>query len=185
MSVEPGGHSIQDLNKPRHHRAEIVFAFASFGFALFLAANIPAQTEWAKGFDFVRQPAFWPIVAITAMTGFGALELWLCWRRNRQVSGDGTLVEVGRWFRAAEYVVWFMAYVWLVPLAGYLPATLVFTAALTLRLGYRSWTTIGAAMLTGVVTVLVFKSFLGVRIPGGAVYEYLPPALRNFMILYL
>jgi hypothetical protein len=185
MSGEPERHSISDLSTPRHHRAEIIFAVASFGFALFLAANIPWQTEWAGRLDFFKQPAFWPIVAITAMTGFGALELWFCWRRNRQASGDGTLAEVGRWIRAAEYVVWFMAYVWLVPLAGYLPATLVFTAGLTLRLGYRSWTTICAAMLTGIVTVVVFKSFLGVRIPGGAVYEYLPSALRNFMILYL
>jgi hypothetical protein len=185
MTGEPEPHSISEFGTPRHHRAEIVFGVASFGFALFLAANIPTQTQWAKGLDFVRQPAFWPIVAITAMTGFGALELWLCWRRNRQVSSSGTLAEVGHWVRAAEYVAWFMAYVWLVPLAGYLPATLGFTAALTLRLGYRSWVTIAAALLTGTATVVVFKSFLGVRIPGGAVYEYLPSALRNFMILYL
>jgi hypothetical protein len=185
MTGEPEPHSISNFGTPRHHRAEIAFGFASFGFALFLAANIHAQTEWANGLDFVRQPAFWPIVAITAMTGFGALELWFCWRRNRQVSGNGTLAEVGHWIRAVEYIVWFMAYVWLVPLAGYLPATLAFTAALTLRLGYRSRATIAAALLTGTVTVVVFKSFLGVRIPGGAVYEYLPPALRNFMILYL
>ncbi len=185
MNGEPERHNISDLSTPRHHRAEIVFGLASFGFALILAANIPAQTEWATGYPFVRQPAFWPIVAISAMTAFGGLELWFCWRRNRHLSGDGTLAEVGRWFRAAEYVVWFMAYVWLVPLIGYLPATLAFTLTLTLRLGYRSKTTVGAAMLTGIATVIVFKSFLGVRIPGGAIYEYLSPALRNFMILYL
>ena len=31
--------------------------------------------------------------------------------------------------------------------------------------------------------VLVFKSMLSVKIPGGEIYEYLPAALRNFMIL--
>lgn len=185
MSGEPEQHSISDVGTPRHHRAEIIFGFASFGFALFLAANIPWQTQWARGLDFFKQPAFWPMMAITAMTGFWALELWSCWRRNKRASGEGTLAELGRWVRASEYVLWFMAYVWLVPLAGYLPTTLAFTTTLTLRLGYRSWTTIGAALLTGAVTVIVFKSFLSVRIPGGAVYEYLPPALRNFMILYL
>ncbi|WP_163266547.1 tripartite tricarboxylate transporter TctB family protein [Chelativorans alearense] len=185
MTGEPEHHHISALAAPHHHRAEIVFGLAAFILALFLATNIPAQTEWAKGVPFVKQPAFWPVVAITTMTIFGALELWFSWRRNRQASSDGTFAEIAVWLRAMEYVVWFMAYVWLVPLTGYLPTTLVFTAALTLRLGYRSAKIFLAALLTGAVTVIVFKSLLGVRIPGGAVYEYLPPALRNFMILYL
>ena len=78
-----------------------------------------------------------------------------------------------------------MAYVFVVPVAGYLPVTLAFCAALTWRIGYRDWRIIVAAMATGAATVILFKAFLSVRIPGGAVYEYLPAALRNFMILYM
>lgn len=185
MTDDRDENGVADTDGPTHHGAQFVFAVASFGFALFLAANIPWQTEWAKRLDVVRQPAFWPTVAITAMAGFGALELWFCLRRNRERGADGTLGEVRRWLGAAEYVGWFMVYVWLVPQTGYFPTTLVFTGALTLRLGYRSPATLAAALLTGATTVVVFKSFLGVRIPGGAIYEFLPPALRNFMILYL
>ena len=66
-----------------------------------------------------------------------------------------------------------------------LPATVLFCLVLTYRLGYRGAKFHVAAALTAVATVVVFKSFLGVKIPGGAVYEYLPAALRNFMVLHL
>ena len=38
-------------------------------------------------------------------------------------------------------------------------------------------------MLTGIATVVIFKSLLGVKIPGGLVYEYLPGTIRNVMIV--
>ncbi|EPJ45233.1 MAG: hypothetical protein OFPI_37520 [Osedax symbiont Rs2] len=36
-----------------------------------------------------------------------------------------------------------------------------------------------------VATVVIFKSLLEVKIPGGASYQYLPEGIRNFMIVYL
>jgi len=33
--------------------------------------------------------------------------------------------------------------------------------------------------------VVVFKSFLQVKIPGGQLYEFLPDGIRNFMLVYL
>jgi hypothetical protein len=168
-----------------HHPAEIVFGVLAFGFAAFLLIQIPTQTSWVKGAPFVAQPAFWPIVAIVGMTVFGAAELWFSGRRNRAGRRGQIPAEVLQWARALEYVLWFMAYVRAVPLVGYLPATILFCVGLTLRLGYRAPRTLAAAALTGTVTVVVFKAFLSVRIPGGAAYEYLPAALRNFMILYL
>jgi hypothetical protein len=39
------------------------------------------------------------------------------------------------------------------------------------------------SVLTALSIVLVFKTFLEVKIPGGAIYEYLPDTLRTFMIL--
>jgi hypothetical protein len=170
---------------PPHHRAEIVFGLAAFGLALVLLARLGAETRWVAGQPLVAQPAFWPAVAIIGMTLFGALELVGVWRRNAARRGRPALPEVAVWLRALEFAAWFMVYVWAVPWLGYLPATLVFCTALTLRLGYRSRRMIGAALLTGLATVVVFKSLLAVKIPGGAVYEYLPAGLRNFMILYL
>jgi hypothetical protein len=42
---------------------------------------------------------------------------------------------------------------------------------------------LGSAVLVALAVVVVFKSFLSVKIPGGAIYEYLPDALRSFFIL--
>lgn len=178
-------HDISELVEPRHHRAEIVFGVASFAIALFLLTRVGSQTTWIDGQPWTKQPAFWPVVSIAGMTIFGTLELWFSWRRNASGRGDSIAGEVLVWIRAIEYAAWFMAYVYIVPIAGYLPVTLAFCAALTWRLGYRNWRMIVAAMATGAATVILFKAFLSVRIPGGAVYEYLPAALRNFLILYL
>jgi hypothetical protein len=40
-----------------------------------------------------------------------------------------------------------------------------------------------SSVLIALSIVLVFKTFLEVKIPGGIIYEYLPDTLRNFMIL--
>jgi len=184
MSEQAERHDLSELIEARHHRAEIVFGIISFAAALILLSQIGNQVTWVKNLRFVQQPGFWPVVAIVGMTIFGAFELYFTWRRNRTHGGGRVLSEVADWARALEYVVWFMAYVFAVPVTGYLPTTMVFCAALTWRIGYRDTRTVLLGVLTGVATVVVFKSLLGVRIPGGAVYEYLPPALRNFMILY-
>ncbi len=76
-----------------------------------------------------------------------------------------------------------MAYVYLTPQVGYLISTIVFMLFLALRAGYRSAKLLIAAGLAGFAIVLMFKTFLSVKIPGGAVYEALPDALRSFMIV--
>lgn len=119
------------------------------------------------------------------MSLFGAAELFCSWRKRTRHSQIAITLEVLHWSKAVEYILWFMAYVWLVPLVGYLPVTLMFCFALTCRLGYRDKRMIVAALLIAIAIVVIFKSFLAVKIPGGALYEYLPVAIRNFMILYL
>lgn len=185
MTQETQQRDLSGLVYASHHRAEIVFGVAAMAAALFLASQIGNQTTWLPGYPFVAQPAFWPTVSIGGMVVFGACELWQAWRSNRARRGESIALEVLDWLRALEFVAWFMAYVWVTPFVGYLPTTIVFTAALSWRLGYRRPGTLAAAVLTGIAVVIVFKSFLSVRIPGGALYEYLPETLRNFMILYL
>ncbi|MEZ5478349.1 MAG: hypothetical protein R3E95_12975 [Thiolinea sp.] len=82
-----------------------------------------------------------------------------------------------------EYALWFLLYVWVVPIIGYLPATLLFMPLLALRAGYRDKRQLLSMVAIGFVIVLLFKSFLAVKIPGGAIYEYLPDGLRSFMLL--
>lgn len=176
---------IRKLVEPPHHRAEIVFGVAAFGFAIFLASQISTQVQWAANTPWLKQPSLFAIVSIAGMILFGTLELFFAWRRNASGRGESIAGEVSYWLRAIEYIAWFMAYVLSVPVVGYLPATLVFCVLLTYRLGYRSGRVLLAAAGTGLATVVIFKSLLSVKIPGGVVYEYLPSALRNFMILYL
>ena len=76
-----------------------------------------------------------------------------------------------------------MVYVFAVPQIGYLLATVIFVTLMALRVGYRGPRMLGIAAATGLGIVLIFKTALSVKIPGGAVYEHLPDALRNFMIV--
>jgi len=174
---------LTELSVGRRHRAEIVFGILSFAAALLLLTQIGTETSWLDGRPFVRQPAFWPTVAIVGMTVFGVFELWSAGRALRRGSAEEIGPEVLKWFAALEYLAWFLAYVWVVPVLGYLPTTILFCAALAYRLGYRSRRALLAAVLTGIVTVVIFKTLLSVKIPGGLVYEYLPDAVRNVMIL--
>lgn len=178
-------HQLEDLQRVRHHPAEIIFGVAAFLIAILLAALLPRETSWIGGLHLLKQPAFWPFVSIAGMVIFGACELFWAWRRRKATDGAAIGAEVLDWMKAVEFAAWFLAYVWLVPVLGYLPASIAFCVALTVRLGYRGRRMHVAAVLTAIATVVVFKSLLDVKIPGGAIYEYLPAGIRNFMILYL
>jgi len=185
MSHERGQRDSPDIVEFRHRRAEVLFGAVAFLVALWLISQIGNQTSWISGRTFVAQPAFWPAISIGGMLFFGGLELGMAWRRRRFRPSDSVFAEISLWFRALEYVGWFMIYVAAVPRVGYLPTTIVFCGVLTWRLGYRGSRIVAAAAAMGVATVIVFKAFLSVRIPAGALYEYLPDTLRNFFTLYL
>ncbi|MCW1934752.1 tripartite tricarboxylate transporter TctB family protein [Pararhodobacter zhoushanensis] len=174
---------LSDLIHPPHQRAEIVFAVASFLAAGILALFWSSQTTWIDGQPLVRQPGLWPLIAILGMLLFGLGELIACLRRNARNRGSSVTAELMLWAKAFEYVVWFLAYVMATPWIGYLPASMIFTTALAFRLGYRG-RLLALSPLVGVGIVLVFKTFLDVRMPGGAVYDLLPHDLRNFLVLY-
>ena len=177
--------NIWEFSEPKHHRAEVIFGVAAFLIAVLLSTQVTTQVVWDLNRSFVNQPAFWPVMAISGMLLFGSFELFHTLRRKKSGRGTSIVGEVLRWIRASEYVIWFMVYVYVVPVLGYLPTSLAFTGALTLRLGYRSAKMVFAALLVGFATVVFFKSLLSVKIPGGDFYEYLPLGLRNFLVLYL
>ncbi|WP_461472645.1 tripartite tricarboxylate transporter TctB family protein [Pararhodobacter sp.] len=182
MSDDP--HDLSELTHPPHHRAEIVFAVVSFLIAVALATQWSSQTDWVARQPLSRQPGLWPLIAIVGMLVFGAGELIACLIRNRRNGGGDVLAEMGLWARAGEYALWFLVYVLATPWIGYLPATALFMTLLAQRLGYRGrilWLT--PVLALGIV--VMFKGVLQVRIPGGAVYDLFPQAIRNVLVLYL
>ena len=162
-------------------KGDLVFAVAFFVFSALLLASLGSQTIWAEGTDFYAQPRFWPAVSLAGMTFFAALH---CVGSASSPRIQGRWREVWRWACSLEYAAWFLGYVVLVPLLGYLIATLLTGAVLMFRVGYRRLGAIGGMVLTTFVIVLIFKTTLKVNLPGGAIYEYLPTAWRSFMLTH-
>ncbi len=125
------------------------------------------------------QPRVWPAIGVCGMVAFGIAQIVT----GRRAGLAGSLAEFRIWVLALEFLAWFMAYVAIVPLAGYLPSTIAFTTALAYRQGYRTLASVSMAAALGAAIVFTFKAMLAVRIPGGLIYEYLPGGLRNFMIV--
>lgn len=173
--------TFQDLFKRYRRPGDLVFGLMFLGFSLFLLVTLPAQTTWAPGTRLFAQPAFWPYLSVWVMTVFAALHV-LSTLVSPPLTGRWT--EVAFWLRSVEFAIWFMAYVATVPVLGYLPTTVLFALTLSLRLGYRSPVMLGWAALTGVTVVLIFKTFLQVKVPGGAIYQALPTGVRAFMLTY-
>lgn len=160
---------------------DLIFACGFMALSLVLLALLPVQTQWVARTRLYAQPAFWPGVAIIAMVLFGAGHLLGGLLSERR---PGWQAEVAGWARSLEFAGWFLVYVWLVPKGGYLPVTVVFCCALAWRLGYRSWRWMGIATAFALSVVVVFKSFLQVKIPAGAVYDHLPDGIRTFVMVH-
>ena len=169
-----------DPSKTAPDRGQVVFAIGLLVFATVLLSQIGTQTRWADRTLLVAQPRFWPALGLGGMVFFGALHV-LTLSRKIPRAEDGR--EALRWLLALEWVGWFLAYVTLVPLVGYLPVTVLFCITMAVRIGYRSRRWLGISAAFGVGVVLLFKTFMGVKIPGALVYEYLPASLRSFFIL--
>lgn len=166
--------------KERH--GTLLFLLITVAFALFLLANIRSELRWLEEARFERQPGFWAAVGVIGMVVFGMAKLANVVVRN-VFSWTAEWGEAAVWLRSLEFGAWYMAYVYLVPIIGYLPATLLVTLLLSLRMGFDNKRTLWSAAAFAVAVVLLFKTFLQVKIPGGTAYEYLPDAIRNFLIV--
>ncbi len=105
------------------------------------------------------------------------------WRLPRYRIEKIDLIEAGFWVRALEFPFWFMLYVFLVPNVGYLLSTVVFVLPMIYRQGYRRPDHFYLAFIFAISVVVLFKVMLEVKIPGAALYELFPPAIRNFLIV--
>ncbi|GIX13415.1 MAG: hypothetical protein KatS3mg118_1374 [Paracoccaceae bacterium] len=174
--------TLQDLFKRYRRPGDLFYAIICVLFSVFMVFSLRSQTVWVDNTKLFAQPAFWPHLAAWAMLAFSLLHLLSTLVSPRLA---GRWQEVWFWIRSAEFALWFMGYVVIVPLLGYLPSTILFTVALSLRLGYRGPKYLGSAVLFAIAVVVVFKSLLQVKVPGGAAYELLPTALRSFFLTYL
>jgi hypothetical protein len=172
--------AFQDLFKRYRRPGDLVFASGFLVLSLFFLGSIPWQLTWIPGRGLFEQPAFWPSVAIGAMTLFSAVH-WFGAVVSERI--PGRRAEVITWMRALEFPAWFMAYVLVVPYAGYLLGSILFTCCLAFRLNYRTWRWMLVTAVFAIVVVTVFKAMLQVRMPAGAVYDLLPPGdLRSFLM---
>ena len=173
--------TLQDLFRRYRRPGDLVFGLFFLAFAVFIVYSLPTEAKLSGRGSLFAKPAFYVHFAAYAMLAFAALHV-LSSLASQAL--DGRWREVWLWLRSIEYAVWFLAYVVIAPYLGYLLATVVFTVSLALRLGYRSRQAVGWTVLFSVCVVVVFKSFLQVKVPGGQLYEYLPGALRTFMLTY-
>ena len=172
----------RELFRRERRPGDLVFAVLFLILAAFLAYRLPDQVLWPPGRPLVGQPAFWPAVSVGAMLVFASLH-WLGSVCSPRIPGRWT--EVGFWCRSVEYALWFLAYVLVMPTLGYLPTSVAVAVLLTLRLGYRGGRPPLAAALVAAGIVVMFRGVLQVKVPSGALYEYLPGALRGFARIYL
>ncbi|MGY9008167.1 MAG: tripartite tricarboxylate transporter TctB family protein [Rhodobacterales bacterium] len=158
----------------------LLFAILFTIISAFLISQFPDQIKWFKKTKLTSQPALWSAIGLIGMTFFSLIHLLL----NFRTSNFKTELKEGIiWIRSVEFAGWFLLYVILVPNIGYLFATILVAPALTYRVGYHDKVMIACSIITGLFIVLIFKTFLEVKIPGGAIYEFLPNTLRSFMIL--
>lgn len=173
--------TLQALFKRYRRPGDIVFAWAVLLFSLFLLSQLFDQTAYKPGAKLISQPRFWPAISLFCMTGFASFHLLGSMLSERI---HGRWREVLLWASSFEYAGWFIGYAVVVPWAGYLLSTVAFAVLLVLRAGYRSKMALISAVGSAVFIVLLFKTFLQVKLPSGRIYEVLPDGLRQIMLTY-
>ncbi len=176
-----------DPTQKKSHAAELLVAVALTIFAIFLLGMITSQVKYFHSKPFYKQPGLWAGIGLVGMVLSGIFYTIMLWIKRFRLSNKqpSFSTELKLWASSVEYFAWFMGYVFSVPWIGYLAATIMLSLLLTIRLGYRKLKFYLAAVFTATAIVVIFKSLLQVKIPGAAVYEYLPDTIRNFFILNL
>ncbi|GHA61931.1 hypothetical protein GCM10008927_29250 [Amylibacter ulvae] len=173
--------TLKVLFKRYRRPGDIVFAWFFFALSVFLLTQILDQTAYKSSGKLFSQPRFWPAVSLTGMTFFAALHLLASGLSERI---EGRWKEVIVWGASLEYAGWFILYAFAIPYIGYLGGTILFAVLLVFRVGYRNRAIFIGAVCSAIVTVLMFKTFLQVKLPAGQIYNALPDGLRQIMLTY-
>jgi len=93
--------------------------------------------------------------------------------------------EVVKYIEAFEFVIYFIAYTMLVPIFGYLLATVFLGVFLPWRLGYRGRLWLLRSFSCSVAVVIVFRTLLQIKTPVSIwLYDLMPAPLRGFLLTY-
>jgi hypothetical protein len=127
-----------------------------------------------------------PAIAMFFLTIAVSINLWISYKNavnSKRLHLPKRLTkELLHWFKALEFVGYFMLYTFGISFFGYLLSTILLAVGLTYRLGYRSLKWIGISFTTAVVIVLIFRTFLKIKTPiYVTLYEMLPPTAEAFM----
>ena len=171
------------MNLPKYN-GKLTLSIIFFLCSVILLLLLPSQTQVVNRPGIFTQPWFWPGVALVVMCTFATVYcVTTILQQCKQTSTLAVeLKELVYWLRPLEYALWFLVYVWLVPLLGYLLSTILFCCALSTRVGYRRLRDQLLAIAFAFVVVVIFKMLLQVNIPAGAIYDALPNPYRSFMM---
>ena len=203
---------IEDLLAFRRGRGDLVFSAIALMVALFFLLMFFTETGWDKrklpddmltylGRQFgiidgegrlarlgriLKQSWVAPMMCLAVLIPAALLNMRASWRvhnwRKRFGQPVSMRYEGEMWLRALEFVGWFVAYTLLVPVLGYLIATLLLGTVLPWRLGYRGPRWMGICLLTSFTIVVVFRTGLQIRTPINIwLYDQLPQSAETFM----
>jgi hypothetical protein len=178
-------HDAEELFEHDYHPGLLLASLLLFLLSLFLLLSLGEETKWFKRVALPLQPRFWPAVVLAGMTFFSCAAFVvhvIKWRRRAQSLALAS--ELMHWIRPIEFALWFVLYAAAIPYTGYLLSTLIFMPLLGMRVGLRSPAMLLTLVIIGVITVLFFKTGLSVNIPAGAIYDYAPDGLRDFLVKY-
>lgn len=193
-------------------RGDLVFSAICMAMALFFLVTFWGQTGWEnrelpddlgtylgrqlgliegegrldRFGKILKQSWVAPAICLLILIPAAALNLRKSLKTHRAQQRAGVDVTAGpevlNWLRALEFVIWFIAYTLLVPVLGYLVATLIFGTVLPWRMGYRSLRWFGICLATSFVIVLIFRSGLQIKTPVNIwLYDFLPQGMKSFM----
>ena len=188
QQAETTAHRASDILQTQRQRGDLLFALVLCLLTLFLISQIGEQTRWFNRVNLTLQPRFWPVVILALLAVFSGWYFIAGLRARRKANALDTDLfpfdELILWARPVEFAVHFLIYAALIPWLGYLFTTLLFMPLLGWRVGYRALRPLLLLAGIGLIIVILFKGMLQVKMPAGALYEYLPDALRNMFIKY-
>lgn len=193
--------AVQNLFAFKRGRADLVLSLILLAVTVLLFLFFFTETGWhERAFTsrsgralrlgkILKQPWVGPAACLCLMLPAAFLNLWASYKstqkQDRKSRPNQTLWEVTQWARALEFISYFILYTWLVPVVGYLIATVLMACYLTYRLGYKGWRWQGIAALSAFVMVLIFRTGLQIKTPVNIwLYNQLPQSAEIFMKVY-
>lgn len=203
---------INDLLAFQRGRGDLAFSVLVLMVALFFLVAFWTETGWDKrklpddmltylGRQFglidgegrldrfgkiLKQSWVAPVLCLSILIPAALLNLRISLRvhkwRKRFLQPTDMGYEVTQWLRALEFVGWFIAYTIVVPILGYLVATMILGIALPWRLGYRGRRWLAICTAASFAIVLVFRTGLQIKTPVNVwLYDFLPQRWESFM----